>query len=101
MTRERRIEDEVDKTLGAYGQDPVLEVNPYLLTRIEAARKNLRQTKRVRVLPRVTFGFVVVVLLLLVNLFTVVMYELRRDRDLDARLVSQLQSDLQMDQTPF
>ncbi len=101
MTHERRIEDEVEKTLEAYGQDPTLETNPYLLTRIEAARRNLRETRPIQVLPRVRLGLIVVVLLFLVNLFTVVMYELHRDRDLDARLVSQLQSDLQMDQTPY
>jgi hypothetical protein len=101
MAHERRIEDEVEKTLEAYGQDPILEVNPYLMTRIEAARKNLRETRPIRLLPRVSLAFVVVVFLFLVNIITVVMYELRTDRDLDARLVSQLQSDLQMDQTPF
>jgi hypothetical protein len=101
MVHERRIEDEVEKTLDAYGQDPVLEVNPYLLTRIEAARKSFREAKPARVLPRLSLGFVVIVVLLLVNLMTVVMYELHRDRDLDARLVSQLQIDLQIDQTSY
>jgi hypothetical protein len=101
MAHERRTEDEVEKTLEAYGQDPILEVNPYLMTRIEAARKNLRETMPIRVLPRVSLGLVVVVILFLVNLFTVIMYELRRDRDLNAQLVSQLQSDLQIDQTLF
>jgi hypothetical protein len=101
MMHERRIENEVERTLEAYGQDPTLEVNPYLMTRIEAARKNLRETRPIRVSPHLSLRFVVVLILFLVNLFTVIMYELRRDRDLDARLVSQLQSDLQIDQTPF
>jgi hypothetical protein len=101
MRHERRIEDEVEKTLEAYRQDPVLEVNPYLLTRVEAARKNIRDATGFRLRPRVSLGFVALVLLLLVNFITVVMYELRTDRDLDSRLVSQLQIDLQIDQTPF
>jgi hypothetical protein len=97
---EQRIAEEVDKTLRAFDHDDLLEENPFLVTRLKA-RVSSRSTKRhegyfVRFNPK----YVVVAFILVINLVTVVHYlDWNNTQHLHEKLVSQLQEDLQIDQS--
>jgi hypothetical protein len=97
MDSNEKIRQEVEETLRAYDRDPVLEANPYLMSRIAAARGASRPR---RLLPVMALKIIAMILLLLMNLVTVVMYRVRAGQNLTDQVVTQLQIDFQMDQSP-
>jgi hypothetical protein len=98
--KERRIADEVEKTLQLFDRDAVLEENPFLAARIMAAQESLEDE------PRSIFGlksslrYALFGLILVINLLTVVHY-VRWDgaQNLQDKLVSELNEDFQVEQS--
>ncbi len=100
MAKEKRILDEVDKTLQAFDNDITLEENPFLMTRIAAARADRLHKRTFRSSARIVLSYAAVLLLLFVNLITAVYYSQRESEyRLHEQLVSQLKEDFKISQS--
>ena len=99
MKNENEILAEVEKTLQAFDNDPVLEENPFLFTRIQAAKTSLLQKRDQRFALKIRFKLIVIVAVALLNLFTAVYYfKGNTKKDLKEQLVSDLKEDMLIDQ---
>jgi hypothetical protein len=100
-SKERRIADEVDKTLRSFDNDVPLEGNPFLISRMKT-ETNSRLLKRTSRFPlRISLTYVVVLLIVIVNLVTVVRYlDWDNAQTLREKLVSELEADFQIEQLP-
>ncbi len=92
--------EEVEKTLEAYDNDTVLEANPFLYTRLKAAMEG-KEPARKRSLPfSVVINPALIILLLLINVLTIFyVYTKEADASLRARLVTEMKSEFQIEQT--
>lgn len=97
--RENRIADEVEKTLQAYDHDPVLEANPFLLTRI---RSDMAQTARAQPWASATAvrtGVIFMAFIIVLNLVTLShSLTVRFEKTVQQQLIQQLQTELHFDQ---
>jgi hypothetical protein len=104
MTKKQRALEEVEKTLQSFDDDPVLEVNPFLTTRIQAEMNRRRQTRPAGFRLHVSLSQALVLCVLLINIITVVHYlSWSKNQMLHDRLVSALKEDAQIvqSQDPF
>ncbi len=100
MISKKQLLDEVEKTLEAYDEDAILEANPFLLTRIKAVQEQRIHSKKNKASFRFSFSRILVIVLLIVNVLTVVYYfENNHQQNLEKKLVLQLKSDFQIEQT--
>ena len=96
--RENRIADEVEKTLWAFDHDPVLEPNPYLLTRIQSALRENPWPQARRMGARIRPGVAFMVLLIVLNLVTLSRsLTIRLHETLQQQLIRQLQTELHIE----
>jgi hypothetical protein len=94
------ISEEVEKTLDAFDQDPILPVNPFLITRIQVEQERRIQGRKQKFALRPHLKFAVIILVVLVNLITAVyFYERNAKTTLQEQLVTDLREDLQIDQS--
>jgi hypothetical protein len=100
MLKNKQILEEVEKTLQSYDEDIMLEVNPFLLTRINA-RKDQRSKKQKKILGlKINMNQIIMILILLLNLITCFYnYDLTSKHNLQKKLVDELKTELQIDQS--
>lgn len=97
---ERRIEEEVGKTLQLFDNDPVLEENPFLATRILAAKEAHPGGWREMSGLRSSLRYAVMLLILAINILTAVHYIRGNSaQNLQDELVSELNEDFPMEQS--
>lgn len=97
MDEQNSIEEEIEKTLSAYDKDPILEGNPYLLTRIQEKRKNV-STGRERIVLRA--NLVLIILVLLINAATLFFYLNKgNQKDAQQQLLNNLKEEFQIEQS--
>jgi hypothetical protein len=104
MTKKQRALDEVEKTLQSFDDDPVLEANPFLTTRIQAEMNRRRQMRPAGFRLHVSLSQALVLCVLLINIITVAHYlSWSKNQMLHDRLVSALKEDAQIvqSQDPF
>jgi hypothetical protein len=100
MLREKKIIDEVEKTLDSYDEDPIFDANPFLLTRIKAARENRIHKVEKEFIPKINFNQILLILILLVNFITLFYnYSLSNKEDIKRKLVLELKEEFQIDQS--
>jgi hypothetical protein len=98
--RENRIADEVEKTLQAYSHDPVLEPNPFLLSRIQSALAENSSAEARGAAARILAGVSFMVVIILLNLMTLShSLTARHQESLRQQLIQQLETELHFDQT--
>lgn len=100
MKNDLRIMEEVEKTLNVYDEDTTLEPNPFLLTRLNAAKKNNEAGKKRIVRFGAALNPLLIFILLLINLVTVY-YVFSKDKNVarEAQLVIEMKSEFQIEQT--
>lgn len=97
MDKPNLIDEEIEKTLSAYDKDPVLEGNPYLLTRIQEKRKNTG-AGRERVVLRT--NLVLIIMVLLINAATLFFYLNKGNQnDVSRQLLNNLKEEFQIEQS--
>jgi hypothetical protein len=101
MNVEKKIQDEVEKTIASLDQDGVLSPNPFLVTRIQAARDTRVQKHRLLFAVKMNLGYIALIVILLVNVVTLVRHAREAHESLQQQLVSDLREELQIDQSPF
>ena len=99
MATENQIMEEVEKTLHSFDSDGILEDNPFLYTRLDAAKNGRMQRNRHRFASLANLKLIGLLLLLLANLITMLYYQRYSTQDLHERLVSAIQVDFQVDQS--
>ena len=100
MVKKDQILDEVEKTLHAFDNDPLLEENPFLLTRIRAAREHRLRKRSSGVVLKVNLKYVIMVVIVLINVITVAhCYEWIGKHNLQEKLISDLKEDFPIDQS--
>jgi hypothetical protein len=99
MEDERRILEEVEKTLHSLEDDGVLKGNPFLYTKLKALLEVQPRGHRYRLTLRMGVQLAVMLLVLLVNLLTVIHVEGEPATDLRDQLVSELKAELQIEQS--
>jgi hypothetical protein len=100
MEREKIILNEIEKTLNSYDNDILLKENPYLSTRIFARLKtgNGRLKKTVHV--RLSLNKAILVLALLINLVTIVLYYQKGSgSNLQEKMAVQLEEDFKIEES--
>jgi hypothetical protein len=99
MVKKDQILNEVEKTLHTFDRDPILDTNPFLLTRIKVEMERRLQKRSARFARRINVKYVVIVVIVLINLVTVVHYfDSHSKYNLQEKLVSELKEDFQIDQ---
>jgi hypothetical protein len=98
MKNQVQIHDEVEKTLRAFDNDPSLEPNPFLFTRIRAAMDDQTQVREGGIVHFVHLRQVVMIVILLANLITLFHYVDRNAKSASHEtLVSALQNEYSLD----
>jgi hypothetical protein len=98
--RERRIADEVDKTLRAFDDDATLKGNPFMAERVRAHLESRARERRRILTPGVAVRYAVVVLILAINAATVVFYlQWNGVHSLREQLVAELKADFNSDES--
>ncbi len=98
MDKEQHIAEEVEKTLRAFDNDPILADNPFLWTRGTAERHRLYALKKG--VPARYGMSMAMLLMLMINLFTLAYYYSWSEKEhMNARLVSALKAEYQVEQT--
>ncbi|HPG83881.1 MAG TPA: hypothetical protein PKY55_11430 [bacterium] len=100
MIQKHRIAEEVEKTLQAFDNDPPLEPNPFLLTRIRAGMEISSKKTAKGFAVRIGLGQVIIVFIILLNLVTL-SYTIKTnaDKTLQKELIQQFETDLQFDRS--
>lgn len=99
-TEDRRIEEEVDRTLRAFDDDLPLQGNPFLAGRIKAAMEGWRSTQTWGIGAGARLKYLLLLLILVTNVITAVYFVERSGTDsMHQRLVSVLREDFQIDQS--
>ena len=101
MTQEhKKIEEEVEKTLHAFDKDVIPEANPYLFTRIQTVRAGGSGKSKKSFSFRMGLNHVILLAIIVLNAVTIVFY-FQKDAKQDVRqkLVMELKSDFQLDQS--
>ncbi len=102
MIKKNKITEEVEKTLASFDDDIVQQINPFLITRIRAARSQ-RMSKAKKGLSMV-FGLnqMLIIFILLINMVTV-FYYVDRSAQYSQReeLVSELEAEYHIDQSQY
>jgi hypothetical protein len=100
MINKNQILEEVEKTLKSFDNDILLVENPFLLTRINAERKNRLLKPKKKLFSILSFTKVLIILVFLINLITVIYYyEWNSKQVIHQKLVSELKEDFQIDQS--
>ncbi len=100
MLKEKQILEEVEKTLEAYDYDIVLKENPFLLTQLMAERESRRMKGKKTFAFKFSVNQILMILILLINLITLVYsYELKTKENLEEKLIMELKTDFQIDQS--
>lgn len=96
--KNKQIADEVEKTLHAFDHDPVIQGNPFLFTRIQAAREErFRQTNKGFIFG-MRPGRIAMAALFVLNIVTLTyFYQLNTREVLHENVISALQEDFQID----
>jgi hypothetical protein len=100
MDKEKKISEEVEKTLCAFDNDNILEANPFLITRINAEiAERMKQRKKVFSF-NIGMSQALMILVFLINLITLVyFYDKSEKQNLQEKLVTQLKEEFQFDQS--
>jgi hypothetical protein len=100
MTHKNRIAEEVEKTLQAYDNDPLLQPSPYLLTRIKAGMKKGRRNNAEAQEGRIRPALVMILFIILLNIITL-SYSLQMNahETLQQALIQQLETEMQFDRS--
>lgn len=102
MINKNKIAEEVDKTLASFDVDLNQEINPFLITRIRAARsQRMSETKK-----GLSFAFglnqILIVFILLINMVTVLYYvDQSAKYSQREELVAELKAEYQIDQSQY
>ena len=82
MKKKEQIEEEIEKTLNAFDNIESLDVNPYLITRIEA-EINKSQIRQSRILTNINLlRPMILFLFLIINVFTALFFlDLKNNTD--------------------
>lgn len=100
MVNKKQLYEEVEKILEAYDEDIILEANPFLLTRVKTVREQRSAARGSKTSFRLNFSRAFVLMLLIINVITIVYYlENNSKHNLQKKLVMQLKTDFQIDQT--
>jgi hypothetical protein len=95
----KNVASEVEKTLLSFDDDIVLEENPFLVTRLKAAREIHSPKRKKEIIVRMDLSHVLALILLLINLITMVYnYKWDTKQNVQEQLVVQLKADFQIDQ---
>ncbi len=100
MEKEKKIFEEVEKTISVLERMKKLEPNPFLYTRIKAemGKRTLKNTKKTQ-LPFAIKPTIIFVILLL-NLFTAIyFFKTNPKQDTSELLINELKADYQISQT--
>jgi len=99
MKKEKRILEEVEKTLNLFDELPVLEENHFLYTKIKAASNNKLYSSR----QKSIFALkpIVIVIIILLNIITLTLFyqSSKSSYSIKESLIKSLQSDYKINQT--
>ena len=96
----RRIEEEIDRTLRAFDDDTPLQGNPHMAARIRAEMEGRRAARGGRMPLAAGLRYVLILLIVATNVITMVYYFQRRGAEsLHQQLVSDLREVFQIDQS--
>ncbi len=100
MLKREKIEEEVEKTLAAFDNDPVLQENPFLMTRIKQMGDSKKYSPSKEFSLKLRLNWVISILVILLNIATI-FYYLKADSraNLESRLVKDLKQEFQIEQS--